>query len=850
MRRRAAWAVLSLLALTAMALFYVPSGAPSAEAASGSAVTKHKTLSRNWYTGDQAVQVDERDVSVTVGTTRQLQGRQRVQVSWSGAHPTGGRASDPTGANGLAQEYPVVILQCRGIDGSATHPLSQKTCWTSTSNQRTVVQDTGGLDDAESPAVWLDDQYAAAADLTRQSGPSTGCGLPADQAIHVTPFVDAAGKTWKGCNSDTMPPEAAVSSSLPAAEVSAFTGTNGRGSFDFEVRSLDQNASLGCSNSVPCSIVVIPIMGISCTVNSQFCTGADAYAPGSSYDGTSPNPAVTPLYWWSASNWRGRLSFPITMAKDLQVCSLANGSNPVSFYGSELLYETALQWAPAYCLNAKRFAYQQVSMSDSLAFNQMLGRTAAAAYVTSAHAAGTAQVAYAPTAVTGFAIGYVIDRPGNGGEYTSLRLNARLLAKLLTESYPASSLGTKHPGLSSNPWTLVKDPEFQRLNPGLAKLYTQESQATLEAISIDSDVIEAITSYIATDADAMAFINGKADPWGMKVNPYYKGIKLPVSTWPLNDKYVASNINQCATTSPYLSLVAAPVTRIFDITNDLINAWPRQATNCSGTGAWATLGRASVQGLGSRFMLGITDLGDAARYGIRTAKLQTKGTTYVAPTDASLAAAVGVASSSGVGTPYTMSMKAIRAVGKAYPGTAIVSTAALTKGGSATTAGHVAQFIRTSVTEGQVPGLGNGNLAAGYLPIRSTGVTAKLYQRARSVADLVQAQQGNPATSTSGGSGGSGGSTSGSSSGSSAGSGSGSSGAASTTPAANAATHAGTDHDAGAKKQITTAVATDPTSAVRSRWGALMLPMLLFVALLAGGSSALLRLLAREKQGS
>ena len=36
----------------------------------------------------------------------------------------------------------------------------------------------------------------------------------------------------------------------------------------------------------------------------------------------------------------------------------------------------------------------------------------------------------------------------------------------------------------------------------------------------------------------MDFINGKADPWGMKVNPSYKKIKLPRSEWPLLDTYV------------------------------------------------------------------------------------------------------------------------------------------------------------------------------------------------------------------------------------------------------------------------------------------------------------------------
>ena len=53
----------------------------------------------------------------------------------------------------------------------------------------------------------------------------------------------------------------------------------------------------------------------------------------------------------------------------------------------------------------------------------------------------------------------------------------------------------------------------------------------------------------------------------------------------------------------------------------------------------------------------------------------------------------------------------------------LVYTAAKTYGLPAATAQDVAQFIRVSSTEGQQPGRGNGQLAAGYVPIASSGVT-------------------------------------------------------------------------------------------------------------------------------
>ena len=63
----------------------------------------------------------------------------------------------------------------------------------------------------------------------------------------------------------------------------------------------------------------------------------------------------------------------------------------------------------------------------------------------STRAAGPTRSATRPTALTGFAIGYNIDLPDNAGEYDDLRLNARLVAKLLTQSYLGSDLGRASP---------------------------------------------------------------------------------------------------------------------------------------------------------------------------------------------------------------------------------------------------------------------------------------------------------------------------------------------------------------------------------------------------------------------
>ncbi len=57
-------------------------------------------------------------------------------------------------------------------------------------------------------------------------------------------------------------------------------------------------------------------------------------------------------------------------------------------------------------------------------------------------------------------------------------------------------------------------PEFVRLNPPGLSRNVQEAGATLLSLSVSSDLIRQLTSYIAQDADAMAFVAGTPDPWG------------------------------------------------------------------------------------------------------------------------------------------------------------------------------------------------------------------------------------------------------------------------------------------------------------------------------------------------
>ena len=730
-----------------------PAGAaPAAPAVPEPDYTSTRTVTREFKQTDGSLTtVDSRDVTVDVDITHDLRARQVIGVSWSGARPSASRATDPHGLPSLQQEYPVVVLQCRGRDDTslpADQQISPETCWTTFFPQR--LTSTG-----PSSAVWYHDLYATDAERAEQSAqpswPAACQNLYPILAQHLVPFRAANGTVYPACNAETQAPEMGFDGALPPNEVAGFTALDGTGRMDFEIRTAAENESLGCSTTTACSLVVIPIMGVSCMDANPECRKTGVAAPGSQYSNqVGVDAAVSTQYWWAASNWRNRFVVPLDFALPPSACDVLDNRAPVDFFGSELLNQASLQWAPAYCLRKDRFKLRHNRMSESTAFSAMLGG-AAAAYVSSPEDSADVPVGYAPTAVTGFAVAYVVDRPENAGEVTSLRLTPRLLAKLLTQSYPASVLGRGHPGMAGNPLSLNLDPEFIELNPDLSQV-AREEMATVLSLSVESDVIEALTSYVAADPEAMAFVHGAADPWGMVVNPSYQDQELPVDEWPLLDDYVPAWGQECQklnlASSPYFNLVAAPVNSLATIAEAVLDAWPRVQTRCergTGTDPWK-VGRVVAQDYGTRSMLGVVSLGDAERFALNTAELRTSGTgptgTYVAPTAAAMAAAVSTATQSAPGAAFTVDATALRAVPAAYPGTMIVHTAARLSGLPTTTAAEVADFVSIASNEGQTPGTGIGELPAGYLPITPVGATADLYASAQAVALAIAAQSG------------------------------------------------------------------------------------------------------------
>lgn len=807
--------------LTAATLVLLSSGGvpmtpryAAAAATQDSAMTMTHKVTREHLRADGSNDVvDTRTVTVTVSATKDLRDRQGLTVSWSGAHPTGGTPPDPNTGNAAYLEYPMVILQCRGT--AAT--VDPTTCWAPTGEERFQ------FDTLTAHPAWRLDRYASASDRKQfvlpKPWPAACTNEASDphapgsniQSERWVPFAAADGTKFAG-TPDVMnlcggyPPEAANGAStlaLPDNTTFAPTQPDGKGSSRFDVRDAEDNASLGCSNKVACSLVVIPIMGISCDLatagaseaaldgckDTGFYTGTQTGGGGSLQNTTEM--AVRGQLWWSASNWRNRFVFPLTLAPPANICDIIGGKQPVYVQGSELMTQAATQWSTQFCLDSSYTPFTHVQTPEPQARNGLAAAESSGtldlpgsvrAAFTSAPPGGVYSLptVHAPVALTGFAIVFAID-DAEKHTVTQLKLTPRLLAKLLTESYPADNFiqgplyndkrrDVSYQALQGNPLNITQDPDFIALNPSVPKIGTgvrSDAASTLMALSSSSDVMTALTSYINADPDARAWLNGKPDPWGMVVNPSYKGIALPLDTWPLLDTYTpkyyvrgTDSPNPCLRDSPvpYLPLVAAPKLSLALISQSMQYAIPNSTTLCTystGLGgeeliATEKLVTANRQSPGNRFVLGLASLGDAQRYGLQTASLlsaesnESPFQTFVSPTNHSLRQTFQLTSFDSASGSWPIPYDKIRSDsnGHAYPGAMVVYGDVPTSGLPPANARAYARLLDFAAGTGQTPGLSAGQLPPGYLPMTSANGMGAMVTYTRNAATDVRAQNG------------------------------------------------------------------------------------------------------------
>ena len=341
-------------------------------------------------------------------------------------------------------------------------------------------------------------------------------------------------------------------------------------------------------------------------------------------------------------------------------------------------------------------------------------------------------------AISAESVAFWIDNPKTGKPIKHIKLDARLVAKLLTQSYnfefESCGKGKVPKGVGcdnavdNNPNSLFTDPEFQKLNPHVATVGDGFQIPTV--LSGLSDMTWELTRWMAASKTAKSFVDGSFDPWGMHVNTDYLNMQLPTQSLSSMDAYLPIAHRY----DPVFPLTSVAQYQVF-------NWYP--ATNWQ-PDAQGNFDKLTPEPQGGRALFAILDQADAAAYELPVASLQNAAGKYVLPSNAGMSAALG--------TMYTYGNHITQDVGEhdkkatgAYPLTMVIYAMVPTGGIAKKKARKIAQWLDFVANHGQVQGNQPGDLPTGYLPL-----TAKMRAQTLKAAKEVLSQKGNgkPAPST------------------------------------------------------------------------------------------------------
>lgn len=606
---------------------------------------------------------------------------------------------------------------------------------------------------------------------------------------------------------------------------SARVGVDGTGSFDFETQTADQAPQLGCGTpeQITCYLVIVP-RGTVYGGDRDKCSQINNPLR----DFEDPDPAST-YYAKGAKNaiqggspvslgcdyWDNRVVVPLTFAPVGATCAV--GSSEQRVVGSQLMVGAMSSWQPDLCARLKA-TYSFSTNPDSVARAQLLEGTATAAFMGLPLSPGEfdsnddrqvladTQLAYAPVAISGVTIGYLAE--STAARQSTLNLSPRLVAKLLTQSYvfqiPANSgdfvagRTASHLPAQNRTYRFFKeDPEFQKLNPTNFNSFTQNPGIVLPGPA-GADAIKQVWRWIAADAEAVSFLNGTPDPWGMAVNPYYLpagDARAVVPTFDGQGNFITANganvtkavglanidgsplkiaesgldsfIKADRTLAPltlqtgqkfrFDSIQFAPYTenllsgarQAFRADPNSKSTWDPTKINPAGEiGDWVSSG---AQIPGSKFMIVITDSPSAARYGLDTAALQVPNSQkFVAPDRAGFTEALAALAPTSL--PKVVQVDPAKVTGAGYPLTTVTYAAANLSRSTAANRVAIANLINQVTTTGQTAGTSVGQLPTGYLPLTD----AMKAQAAAAVAEIrafvppAEGSSGNSSTPTNG----------------------------------------------------------------------------------------------------
>jgi hypothetical protein len=514
------------------------------------------------------------------------------------------------------------------------------------------------------------------------------------------------------------------------------TEANGTGTAEILLFTSVQNQFLNCGRSHPCSLVVVPSQGgDSLDFAKPVCSNHTEDVGGTDLGQYAFGPITSTAFTANGyCSWAKRIVIPMYFALTPDGCPL----RPANFTagGSPMLADAMEQWQTGLCEGADGIELQyNGSLNESEARGYFASGTDDVAFTTLPMSGATAHpYTYAPVAVSATSVGYWVDNQNTGQPDTGIKLDARLLTKLLTTSYAYTDDGCPGGGtggfgcdnaVDGDPSNIYADPEFQRLNP---TVWQNASQPTGDEIPIvlsgNSDMTWETTSWIASNPAASSFLAGQFDPWGEHVNTYYLGLKYPINGFLPMDPY------------PPVSSAYAPVYPLTTLAADMaLNQLPGTLdTKDPVTGNYDAL---PPEVTGDRDMWSLIDQADATRFLVPSAALENADGKFVEPTNAAMAAAVKDMTVNPDGITRSMNYKDKDPA--AYPLTMVIYAVVPTGGISKAKAAAIAQFLDFVADQGQQPGTAPGELTAGYLPLPQS-----LREQTLKAATEVLDQTGDP----------------------------------------------------------------------------------------------------------
>jgi hypothetical protein len=525
----------------------------------------------------------------------------------------------------------------------------------------------------------------------------------------------------------------------PMNDAYATTGPNGTGQADIEILTKTENSYLGCDSTHPCSLAIVPSQGGNYSTTPPNCNDHSEDFPFAG--GTATGGAAFGSQDFACS-WAKRIVFPLSFARTAASCPVKNPAFTTA--GSPMLARAMQSWIAALCTGSHGMTINyDGAISEPQALTALgTGQTDVALTTRTASAqginTGPKHYVYAPVAVSAMSAAYWFDNFTTGQPVTNIRLNQRLLLKLLTTSYafeddgcPPYVQGVRcDKGVDHNPVNLFVDKEFLKLNPEYTRQQGQPRQVTAPpssgvevptVVSGQSDTTWTVTRWIDANKAANQFLHGQFDPYGMHLNTYYLGTKYPTNTFVPKDPF------------PFVAHLYNPIFPFSLVAIDQAENWPPEFADYKDR-VTHRYERLDPQTPGARSLIAITGQGDAAAFLFPAAAIANATGHFVRPTSAGMAAAVATMIPAGDGTLQVNLHSNNPAV---YPLTMVIYAAAPTSGTSHAKAAAIAKFIDYAAAAGQVRGPNPGQLPPGFLPL-----TAKLRAQARKAAQEVLHQTG------------------------------------------------------------------------------------------------------------